>query len=269
VVLLRAPDGRATTTGLLLAGTVPGRSWLRQVPLAATAEALEQLTDPSGQAVERLCSGHDPDLGSLVTRPAVLVCTDGHQDPCCAGRGGTAAVELQRRLGAPPSRLLRRSSPRADVWEVSHLDGHRFAPTAALLPSGIVLGGLGPDVTALAGAVVDVLDGRPVLEGYRGRSTYPVAVQAAETAVRRHLAVLGVSAWPDDVRVDGEEAVAGSATARRVLVRHTGGRTFQVLVDRVETELRRPVRCGAEPTPVLVWSAEVDADNPPGIYVGA
>lgn len=269
VVLLRGVGDGATAGGLLLAGTVPGRSWLREIGVEAMPQVLDRLADPSGDVVGRLRSGHDPGLGTLVTRPAVLVCTDGHEDPCCARLGVPAAVELQRRLAVPTSRLLRRSAPRADLWEVSDLDGHRFAPTATLLPSGTVLGGLGPDVAALADAVVDVLDGRPVLEGYRGRSTYPVAVQAAETAVRRHLAVLGVSAWPDDVRVDGDEAVDGSATARRVLLRHTGGRTFQVQVDRVETDLRRPVRCGAEPTPVVVWAAEVDADNPPGVYLGA
>ena len=158
--------------------------------------------------------------------------------------------------------------PRAEVWESSHLGGHRFAPTAALLPHGMVLGGLGPQPEPLVEAVEALLDGRPALEGYRGRSTYRPAEQAAETAVRRHLAVLGVNAWADDVRVDGSEALDDHG-ARRVFVRHSGGRTFRVVVEQVETGSSRPASCGAAPTPVLVWETEVDADPAPGIYVGA
>ncbi len=269
MVLVRPVGGTATSTGLLLAGTVPGRSWLREVPAEETAAALEALADPRGEAVTRLGTARDPGLGRRVDRPAVLVCVDGACDPCCARYGAPAAAELRSRLSAPrPTLLRRRTNPRADVWESSHLDGGRFAPTAALLPSGMVLGGLGPDPTALAGAVEALLDGRAVLDGYRGRSTYPGAEQAAETAVRRHLAVLGINAGADDVRVDGSEALDPVEPLRRVFVRHSGGRTFRVLVERVETDVLRPVTCGGPPEPVVLWSTEVDSDNVPGIYLG-
>ncbi|MGJ7441560.1 sucrase ferredoxin [Aquipuribacter sp. MA13-6] len=269
VVLVRPAGGVRSTTGLLLAGTVPGRSWLREVPTEQTPAALQALADPRGEAVTRLGTARDPGLGRPTDRPAVLVCVDGACDPCCARYGPPAATGLRSRLSTTRTTLLRRrTTSRADVWESSHLDGGRFAPTAALLPSGMVLGGLGPDPAGLVEGVEALLDGRPVLDGYRGRSTYPAAEQAAETAVRRHLAMLGINAGPDDVRVDGSEALDPAEPLRRVFVRHSGGRTFRVLVERVETDLLRPVTCGAPPGPVVVFSTEVDSDNVPGIYVG-
>jgi hypothetical protein len=273
-VLLR-PVGRATSdVGLVLAGTVPGRTWLREVAAEGAADAVDVLTDPGHEALDRLVTGRDPGLGRSVARPAVLVCTNGARDACCARQGRPAAVLVRDGLGVGGSRLVGRSKARASVWESSHLGGHRFAPTAAVLPHGVLLGGLGPDPAPLERAVSDLLAGRTVLDGYRGRSTYRAPEQAAETAVRRHLAVIGANAGPDDVRVDGSEAVVtdeptvpGAGEARRVFVRHTGGRTFRVVVRRFESELRRPASCGAEPTPVVVWETEVDADTAPGIYI--
>ncbi|WP_380168023.1 hypothetical protein [Jannaschia sp. R86511] len=264
VVRLHPVDGGAPSAsagdgpvGLVLAGTVPGRSWLRLVAADQVVAVLDRLADPAGEAARRLAAGRDPGLGTLSPRPAVLVCTD--------GPGGDAAVELVRRLGAPRRRLLGRAEPRADVWGAGPLGGPALEPSAVLLPSGMVLGGLGPDPAALPDAVQALLEGRPVLTGYRGRSTYLPAEQAAETAVRRHLAVVGVSAWPDDVRVDGGED-RDDGPGRRVLVRHSGGRTFTVLVEPVETELLRAASPGAEPTPVLVWASEVVPDGVPGFY---
>jgi hypothetical protein len=295
-VLLR-PVGRVTTdVGLVLAGTVPGRTWLREVGVDRTDEALAAL-EGSPELLVRLATGRDPGLGRQVDRPAVLVCTNGARYACCAREGRPAAALVAARLGSPAARLVGRSRSRAHVWESSHLGGHRFAPTAAVLPHGVLLGGLGPDPAALADAVEDLLAGRTVLEGYRGRSTYRPVEQAAETAVRRHLAVIGTNAGPDDVQVDGSEVVepgtervlvpvsagaGGPGTddpaegghggrvveVRRVFVRHSGGRTFRVLVSRVETDLLRPASCGAQPSPVVLWETEVDADAAPGVYLG-
>lgn len=282
-VLLR-PVGRGTTdVGLVLAGSVPGRTWLREVGTDDTDGALRTITG-SPDLLVRLATGRDPGLGRQVDRPAVLVCTNGARDACCAREGRPAAALVASRLGAPVARLVGRPRSRVRVWESSHLGGHRFAPTAAVLPHGVLLGGLGPDPVALADAVDDLLAGRTVLQGYRGRSTYRPVEQAAETAVRRHLAVIGTNAGPDDVQVDGSEVVdaVGDPTGgepggapegrvlevRRVFVRHSGGRTFRVLVSRVETGLLRPASCGAAPTPVVLWETEVDPDAAPGVYLG-
>ena len=55
--------------------------------------------------------------------PALLVCTNARRDVCCAVRG--RPVALQAAAERP-----------GQVWECSHTGGHRFAPTAVLLPHG-------------------------------------------------------------------------------------------------------------------------------------
>ena len=271
-VLLRPVGRQGSGVGLLLAGTRPGRTWLREVDAAGTPDALAELTADGSEALVALTAGRDPGLGRRSERPAVLVCTNGARDACCARAGRPAAALLHQRLTPRRTGLFARGPVGADVWEASHLGGHRFAPTAVVLPQGIVLGGLGPDPDPLADAVEGVLVGRTVLDGYRGRSTFRTHEQAAETAVRRHLAVIGVNAGPDDVLVDGStpvEAVSGRAGGSwRVLVRHSGGRTFRVLVHRSLMEPGRPASCGAAVSPVVLWDCEVDPDPAPGIYLG-
>lgn len=280
-LLVRPVGRRQPGAGLLLAGTRPGLAWLREVDAERTPGVLAELAADTSPALAALAQGRDPGLGRRSGRPAVLVCTNGARDACCAREGRPAAALLHRRLATPEGRvgpgrrlleqgLFARRPAGADVWEASHLGGHRFAPTAVVLPHGVLLGGLGPDPEPLADAVEGVLAGRTVLEGYRGRSTWPTHEQAAETAVRRHLAVVGVNAGPDDVVVDGSapvDAVQGRAGGSwRVLVRHSGGRTFRVLVHRSVMEPGRPASCGATVTPVVLWDSEVDPDTAPGLW---
>ena len=271
-VLLRPVGRQGTGVGLIVAGTRPGRTWLREVDAAGTPGALAALVQDGSRTLAALAAGQDPGLGRRGDRSVVLVCTNGARDACCAREGRPAAVLLHQRLTPHRAGPSARGPVGAQVWEASHLGGHRFAPTAVVLPHGVVLGGLGPGPEPLADAVEGVLAGRTVLEGYRGRSTFETHEQAAETAVRRHLAVIGVSAGPDDVLVDGSTpvgAVSGRAGGSwRVLVRHSGGRTFRVLVHRSLMEPGRPASCGAAATPVVLWDCDVDPDPAPGIYLG-
>lgn len=74
------------------------------------------------------------------TDSALIVCTNGKKDQCCAIRGRDVALAGS---AAAPAR----------VWEVSHLGGHRFAPTAIHLPTGQTFGRLSAaDGAALAAA---------------------------------------------------------------------------------------------------------------------
>jgi hypothetical protein len=173
------------------------------------------------------------------------------------------------------------------VLEASDLGrGHRFAPTALVLPWGVTLGGLGPEPDALARAVQDALDGRPLVDGYRGRTTYPPEVQVAEAAARRHLALVGTNAGPDDMLVDGVETVESrvltavgapvdgvtpdttAGTASLVRLRHSGGRTIRVTVRPEPTDVARPLSCGDADEPVTGWVTEVDADAPTQLWWG-
>lgn len=286
-----AGDGFAP--GVILVGTLAGRTWRRDVPAEDAASAIERLaTDPA--VVSRLAVGVDPGIGRPNQRNAVLICSDAARDACCGQLGPPAAAATARRFAGPARRSLLRRTAGTDVFECSHLGGHRFAPNALVLPWGIVLGGLGPEPEALVEAVAGVFVGKPLVEGYRGRSSYPVHVQAAEAAARRHLAVVGTNAGPDDLLVhgsdpvgsrvpefaaaavgadgapDGEPVPEGAPEAEQHLVRlqHTGGRTIRVLVTRVRTDARRPLSCGGPPEPVDVWVTRVDADPPTGLWFG-
>ncbi|MEO7423528.1 MAG: sucrase ferredoxin, partial [Ornithinibacter sp.] len=55
--------------------------------------------------------------------PMVLVCTHATRDACCAVRGRPIATSLARRWPE-------------EIWECTHLGGHRFAGTLLSLPDG-------------------------------------------------------------------------------------------------------------------------------------
>jgi hypothetical protein len=132
--------------------------------------------------------------------------------------------------------------------------------------------------------VQDALDGRPLVDGYRGRTTYPPHVQVAEAAARRHLAVVGTNAGPDDVLVDGVETVESrvpvgapsddmahdttAGTASLVRLRHSGGRTIRVTVRQEPTGLTRPLSCGDTDESVTGWVTDVHADAPTQLWWG-
>ena len=106
--------------------------------------------------------------------PHLLICTNGRRDVCCAVRGRPLAAHAAR-LG--PGR----------VWEVSHTGGHRFAPTAVLLPWGQTFARLDERT---AGWVLEASDTghvpRELLGAIhdRGRSPLPAPAQCAESHVR-------------------------------------------------------------------------------------
>lgn len=148
-----------------------------------------------GLTLDRVEDLTDLDLDDLgpeavpVTDPLVLVCTNGRHDACCAEFGRPLVQALTAELGSW-------------VWEVSHIGGDRFAPNVLTLPHGCYHGRVPPDRTAEFAEAVR--DDRVWLPGYRGRSTWPFPVQAAETAVRRetgHTAIAGVTVR--DWRVTG------------------------------------------------------------------
>jgi hypothetical protein len=88
----------------------------------------DSLTD----AVTALIAAAAGESPSELESPAVdvLVCSHGTRDSCCGRRGAQLAVEL-----AASGRLAGEN-----LWRTSHLGGHRFAPTFAVLPEGTVWG---------------------------------------------------------------------------------------------------------------------------------
>lgn len=112
--------------------------------------------------------------------PLLLVCTHAKRDVCCALRGRPVALDLSERLGDANC-----------VWEVSHLGGHRMAPTAVQLPHGYLHGRL--DSTSAEHAWREATDDRLAVDTCRGRSSLTPAGQVAELAVRAEIGLFGLA----------------------------------------------------------------------------
>ncbi|MBD8869947.1 sucrase ferredoxin [Nocardioides donggukensis] len=118
-----------------------------------------------------LGAGRSPGL-EPADGPLLCVCTHGRHDVCCAERGRPVAAALCE------------SHPE-ETWECSHIGGDRFAANLLVLPDGLYYGRIDPQqAPSLADAT---LAGELDLDHLRGRSGIPMAVQAAEIALRREL----------------------------------------------------------------------------------
>nr|WP_253942080.1 sucrase ferredoxin [Nocardioides sp. zg-1230] len=137
-----------------------------------------------------------------VGAPVLTVCTHGRHDACCA------------ELGRPVALALASGPHGAGVWETSHVGGDRFAGNLVVLPRGLYYGGLDPESAQDVAAAT--ARGEVLLEHLRGRSDLPMAVQAADVALRREHGLLGLDdVRPGAVRVDGELTTARFAVHGR------------------------------------------------------
>lgn len=145
--------------------------WLETAVLDGPADLLDLDLAALG---EGRSPGLEPTDESLL-----CVCTHGRHDACCA------------ELGRPVAAALAAAHPE-QAWEISHIGGDRFAGNALFLPHGLYYGRLDA-VTAVAVAG-DHLVGHVDLDHLRGRSGWPMPVQAAEVALRRQLGETRVDA---------------------------------------------------------------------------
>jgi hypothetical protein len=136
-----------------------------ELELAAAVDLLLQPADALGGGVG---GAHTDARGDL------LICTHGARDVCCGGSGTALWQELSGRIQVLPEYLT--------LCRTSHAGGHRFAPTALLLPSGTCWAwldaGIVHAVTHRHGEVADVL------HAYRGSCLMgSMAEQCVERAV--------------------------------------------------------------------------------------
>ncbi|MEV7380907.1 sucrase ferredoxin [Streptomyces lydicus] len=273
VALIRRPGRHAdrhdaTRHRLFLAHTAPGRSWIRTTTVADPQTAL-------GLDFAALGAGEHGDLWEPYTgEPLVLVCTNGKRDRCCALLGRPLAADL--------------AAAGTEVWEVTHIGGHRFAPTLFVLPYGYAYGRT--SLSLAADAVAAARNGRIALDHCRGRSTWDRPAQAADLAVRGLLGedradVLDVvrtdrllpqppppqapkpphdttsrDTAPHDTAVTGEEAPAWTVT-----LAHSDGRAWRVTVEQRTDGAPAPASCGAPldpPARMVVTAVTATADSP-------
>ncbi len=199
----RARPGHGEGHGLrrcYLAHSGVRRSWLESLDVDDPASLLDL-------DLAALASDQAPGLGRAEAGPLLLVCTNGRHDRCCSD------------LGRPLARALVAANPidagTSDVWECSHIGGDRFAANLVCLPEGVYFGRVG----AMEGpGVADAYRrGQLSLDHYRGRSSYPTLVQAAELFVRRATGVSRIDALhPAGIEPVGDDEVDVTFTASAV-----------------------------------------------------
>lgn len=129
--------------------------------------------------------------GTPTAHPLFLVCTHGKHDRCCALHGRPLYDVLLDQAGEDW------------IWQASHVGGDRFAGNVVVLPEGLYYGRVEPEE---AWTLLDEhLAGRIYLERFRGRSTQPFPVQAAEIALRLRDGLRGVG----EVTVESARALGG------------------------------------------------------------
>jgi hypothetical protein len=184
-LLIRRTSSNASKTDGLTCFAVrsgPEPPWIERTALPNVGEALD-LDLPALGRGER--PGFEP-----VEGPLFLVCTHGRRDVCCAERG------------RPLAQALAAAFPEA-TWESSHVGGDRFAGNVVAFPHGLYLGRVRPDEAARVARAYG--DGRIPIEHLRGRSCYPMPVQAAEVALRTQEGLDGL----DDVALERTGARRG------------------------------------------------------------
>lgn len=174
--------------------------------------------------------------------PILLVCTNAKRDACCAVRGRPLAADA---AAAMPGQ----------VWECTHTGGHRFAPTAVVLPHGQTLGRLTPEVAieALHAAAQGRLAESALDPRYnRGLPHVMPQLQAAEAWVRHQIGETSIGcvrAHTTRSLVKGQSGV--------VEVEHRDGRHWLLHVRQVdEPDNLRRNSCSTAAVPVHTWAVE-------------
>ncbi|WP_052851370.1 sucrase ferredoxin [Streptomyces avicenniae] len=228
-----SPAGHASSNGdaatpptrrVLLAHTLPGRAWVRTLSVSDPRALLD--LDLTALGAGR----HDATGAAYDGAPLTLVCTNGRRDRCCALLGRPLAAELLSAGGS-------------DVWEISHIGGHRFSPTLLVLPHGYAYGRM--DAVAVKEVVTALHEGRVTTDRCRGRSAWDRPGQAAELAVRS----LTGETHADALTVAPTADVPGTRHGRTVLVTHRDGRRWSVSLSDAPAGPPAPASCGAAPTP--------------------
>lgn len=233
-VLVRRPGvsaHRVRERVVMVSGGFLTRPWL--AARTATPDDLPGLLERVARLAPSLASAIAPPAGFDPLPGVVLICTNGKRDRCCAIDARPVVEGLTARL------------PDGLVWESSHLNGHRFAPTGVVLPTAQMFAHLRVEQAQEALEMASV--GRLVCQGARrerGRTCLPQMAQAVDIQVRAQLGETD----PTALRYDLSDA--GGVDLCRV--RHRDGREMWFEVTRVEQGCRAE-SCGKAPVPSFTW----------------
>ncbi|MDU0478772.1 sucrase ferredoxin [Staphylococcus chromogenes] len=186
--LIRKPgrEGQEITRRTVFIADVHGR--IRTTSVCRPEELLD--IDPRSE------------VGQVVDKPVLLVCTHGKRDQCCAIKGRPLAAYLAAQFSD------------GTVWESSHTKGHRFAPSIIVLPWGYSFGRL--NESAAADLVRHFQRGELFLPGNRGRACWNPRGQVAELAVAAQLPGVRAGQLLIDAPAEGPVTVRSGERVWRV-----------------------------------------------------
>jgi hypothetical protein len=166
----REPEARQVFAGWT-AGSQP---WLRR----GEAGSGQRPWLP-GLDLDRLAAGDPLSFGWPASEPVFLVCGHGQRNACCA------------RLGVPLARHLAARYP-GQVFQTTHVGGHRFAANLVILPHGLYYGPVG--LAEATAAISAYQRGTVTPARYRGRAGQPRPAQQAEHDLLTRAGSLAVAA---------------------------------------------------------------------------
>jgi len=180
-------------------------------------------------------------FGSKLDGALHLVCTHGKRDDCCALRG----VPVYQALADAVAELPAGRQP--ELWQTSHLGGHRFAATLTTLPHGYCLGRVEPEE---AGAIL-AHGGLHRLDRVRGRSLWPKEVQVADLRLREALpADHPARLDPAAIRFRDLRLSGGGWIVSLELVTMDGSEAHELEVHEMMPPIEYPKSCGEPPVVV-------------------
>lgn len=206
-------DGAVDRRRLAVYARPPGL--FQRYRLHSVSFADQYLTEALATVAQEFESGAElPDEGPATS--VVLVCSHGRRDACC----GTLGTRLVTMLDGTHDAVGPNGGDRtigtigATVWRTSHTGGHRFAPTALVLPEGTAWAYL--DDGLLAGIVERTLAVEDAASLYRG--CMGLDHPAAQACEREALRTIGWS-WLDHHRTG--QVIAETNGSTRVRLEHT------------------------------------------------
>jgi len=204
VLIRRGPRKRGEARKIFVVSSQRGDEWVS----ALTTDDLDAITGTGTAAFS--AEGSFP--GSRIDQ-LYLVCTHGRHDRCCSVRGNPVARTLCGKFGDR-------------AWECSHIGGDRFAANVVCLPRGAYFGRV--TATVANDLTERYRQGTLDLERFRGWSSLPFAVQAAEIAIRRRLGLDQV----DDLVADNWEKTHDTEIAVQMSTRNFGVLNVTVTIGR-------------------------------------
>ena len=215
----------------------PARAWVAHCgphPVLRRG-VVDHPADVAGWDLAGIAAGSHRSWGAPDPDPLLLVCANGRRDRCCGHSGGRLADELWR--GPLAHRVL----------TCTHLGGHRFAPTALLLPTGNLHGRL--DHSAALDLLRCASVGSVPAGTLRGFSTLDEAEQVADAHARQLWGDAGSAPLAVRIRHVGSDRALAEVTPPPSL----GPTTAPLTVALVRSTATRVLSCGRAPEPLARW----------------